>query len=133
MLGSGGLYSRVAFFRKKAKLSTYQLAVRVGLYTQAGFLTARTISRLEKAENTRDEAKLVYTEESSTENADSTGINVLVALKIFEVFKEEGVVTNFNEVFSVHNFDSKQNVSDFQLIDKKKQTPYKKKTVNDEQ
>lgn len=110
-----GVFSRVKYFREKAGLTVYQLSMKAGFYSENGNMTSRSISRLEAAEDARDKQQKEsgFAENKNVVNDQAVSINLTAALRIFKVLQKTGVVSHFEEVFELRNFDEERNVQVF--------------------
>ena len=115
-----GVFSRVKYFREKAGLTVYQLSMKAGFYSENGNMTSRSISRLEAAEDARDKQQKEsgFAENKNVVNDQAVSINLTAALRIFKVLQKTGVVSHFEEVFELRNFDEERNVQVFHNLKK---------------
>ena len=115
-----GVFSRVKYFREKAGLTVYQLSMKAGFYSENGNMASRSISRLEAAEDARDKQQKEsgFAENKNVVNDQAVSINLTAALRIFKVLQKTGVVSHFEEVFELRNFDEDRNVQAFHNLRK---------------
>ena len=115
-----GVFSRVKYFREKAGLTVYQLSMKAGFYSENGNMASRSISRLEASEDARDKQQKEsgFAENKNVVNDQAVSINLTAALRIFKVLQKTGVVSHFEEVFELRNFDEDRNVQAFHNLRK---------------